>query len=104
MATGILGQAAPAATTNTVVYTVPASTVTVATISIVNTTVSPIVVRLALASSGTPTTSEYIEYDTIIAGNGVLERSGIVMNATEAVVVFSSAVGLAVSVYGYEEV
>jgi hypothetical protein len=104
MATGILGQAAPAATTNTVVYTVPASTVTVATINIVNTTALSILVRLALASSGTPTTSEYIEYDTIIAANGVLERSGIVMNATEAVVVFGSAAGLSVSVYGYEEV
>ena len=104
MATGILGQAAPAATTNTVVYTVPALTVTVATISIVNTTTSSIVVRLAIASSGTPTTSEYIEYDTIIAANGVLERSGIVINATKAVVVFGSAAGLSVSVYGYEEV
>lgn len=104
MATGILGQAAPAATTNTVVYTVPAATVTVATISITNTTAYSIVVRLAVASSGTPTTSEYIEYDTVIAENGVLERSGIVMNATEAVVVYASSAGLSVSVYGYEEV
>ncbi len=104
MATGVLGQAAPAATTNTTVYTVPAATVAVATVSISNTTVSPIAVRLAVASSGTPTTSEFIEYDTVIAANGVLERSGIVMNASEAVVVFASAAGLAVSVYGYEEV
>jgi hypothetical protein len=104
MATGILGQAAPAATTNTVVYTVPAATVTVATISIVNTTVSPIVTRLAIASSGTPTTSEYIEYDTVIDPSAVLERSGIVMNATEAVVVYATSAGLSVSVYGYEEV
>lgn len=104
MATGVLGQAAPAATTNTTVYTVPAATVAVATVSISNTTVSPIAVRLAVASSGTPTTSEFIEYDTIIAANGVLERSGIVMNPSEAVVVFASAAGLAVSVYGYEEV
>jgi hypothetical protein len=103
MATGILGQAAPAALTNTVVYTVPAATVTVATISITNTTLTPISTRLAIASSGTPTTSEYIEYDTIISGNAVLERSGIVMNATEAVVVFATSVGLAVSVFGYEE-
>jgi hypothetical protein len=104
MATGILGQAAPAALTNTVVYTVPAATVSVVTISIANTTASPIAVRLAAASSGTPTASEYIEYDTVIPANGVLERAGIVMNTTEAVVVFGSAVGLAVSVYGYEEI
>lgn len=104
MATGVLGQAAPAATTNTTVYTVPAATVAVATVSIANTTISPIAVRLAVASSGTPTASEFVEYDTVIAANGVLERSGIVMNASEAVVVFASAAGLAVSVYGYEEV
>lgn len=104
MATGVLGQSAPGASTNTVVYTVPAATVAVATISIVNTTPLSIPVRLAIASSGTPTTSEYIEYDTIITANGVLERSGIVMNATEAVVVFATSAGLAVSVYGYEEV
>lgn len=104
MATGVLGQAAPAALTNTTVYTVPAATVGVVTISIANTTTTPIAVRLAIASSGTPTTSEFIEYDTVIAANGVLERSGIVMNASEAVVVFASSLGLAVSVYGYEEV
>jgi hypothetical protein len=104
MATGILGQAAPAAATNTVVYTVPAATVTDATISIVNTTALSISTRLAIASSGTPTISEYVEYDVIIPASGILERSGIVMNATEAVVVFGSAAGLAVSVYGYEEV
>jgi hypothetical protein len=103
MATGVLGQAAPGALTNTVVYTVPAATVAVATISIANTTTTPSLVRVAIASSGTPTTSEYIEYDTLIDANGVLERSGIVMNATEAVVVYATSAGLSVSVYGYEE-
>lgn len=103
MATGILGQASPAALNNTTVYTVPAATTAVATISIANTTASPIAVRLAVAASGTPSASEYLEYDTVIAANGVLERSGIVMNATKAVVVYASSAGLSVSVYGYEE-
>lgn len=104
MATGVLGQSAPGALTNTSVYTVPAATVAVATISMVNTTTTPIAIRLAIASSGTPTTSEYIEYDTVVSGSAVLERSGIVMNATENVVVYATSAGLAVSVYGYEEV
>jgi hypothetical protein len=103
MATGILGQSSPAALNNTTVYTVPAATTAVATISMANTTTTPIAVRLAVAASGTPAASEYIEYDTVIAGNGVLERSGIVMNATKAVVVYASSAGLSVSVYGYEE-
>ncbi len=104
MATGILGQAAVAATTNTVVYTVPAATITVATISIVNTGAYPAIVNVAVASSGTPTASEYIEYQTVIDVNGVLERSGIVANATEAFVVFSTTAGVSVTIYGYEEV
>ena len=104
MATGVLGQAAPAATTNTVVYTVPAATVGVCTISISNTTLSPIAVRVAIATTSTPAASEFIEYDTIIAANGVLERTGVVMNAAENVVVFASSAGLSVTVSGYEEI
>lgn len=104
MATGILGQAAPAASTDTTVYTVPAATVGVVTISIVNTTTSPIALRLAIASLATPVAAEFIEYDTVIPANGFLERAGIVMNATEKVVVNATSAGLSVSVYGYEEV
>jgi hypothetical protein len=103
MATGILGQASPAATTNTTVYTVPASKVGTFNVSIVNTSSSITTVRLAIASTGTPTTAEYLEYDVALPPNGVLERTGIVAQATENVVVYASATGLSVSVYGYEE-
>lgn len=102
MATGILGQSAPSATTNTTVYTVPAATVATFNVSICNTSSASIAVRLALAASGTPSTSEYIEYDAAIPPNGVLERGGIVANATKNVVVYAAAAGLAVTVYGYE--
>ena len=103
MATGVLGQAAPAAATLTTVYTVPAAKVGTFNVSISNTTGFAVSVRLAIAATATPATSEYIEYDTLIPGNGVLERGGIVANATENVVVFASTAGLSVSVYGYEE-
>jgi hypothetical protein len=103
MATGILGQSSPAATTNTTVYTVPAATTATFNVSIVNTSISTATVRLAIAATGTPTTAEYLEYDTILPPNGVLERTGIVAQATENVVVYASATGLSVSVYGYEE-
>jgi len=103
MATGILGQASLAANTNTLVYTVPASKTATFNVSITNTTNSPIAVRLAIASTGTPTTDDYIEYDTVLAGKGVLERGGIVANAAKNVVVYASFDGVSVSVYGYEE-
>ena len=103
MPTGVLGQAAPTAATLTTVYTVPATKTAVFNVSIVNTAGSQVLVRLAIASTATPSSSEYIEYDTLLGGNGVLERSGIIAQADERVVVYASSAGVNVSVYGYEE-
>lgn len=103
MSTGILGQASLTAATNTSIYTVPVSKTTVCNVSIVNTSGSPIPVRLALAATGTPAASEYIEYDTVLPAAGVLERGGLVMNAGKIVVAYASLAGISVSVYGYEE-
>lgn len=103
MATGILGQAAPSAATNTTVYTVPAATTAVTTVSISNTTGYPTTFNLAVAGTGTPTSSEYLEYQTVLPEFGVFERSGIVANAGEQFVVYVVNAGASVSVYGYEE-
>jgi hypothetical protein len=103
MAGKLLGQAAPVAVTLTTVYTVPVATAAVFNVSIANRTGYAIPVRLAISATATPTTAEYIEYDTLIPGNGVLERGGIVANAAENVVVYAGIAGLSVSVYGYEE-
>jgi hypothetical protein len=105
MASGILGQSAPAAATNTSVYTVPGSGTSraVFNVSMVNTSGAPVAVRLAVAGTGTPGIAEYIEYDTILPGNGVLERGGLVAQTGENVVAYVSAATVSVSVYGYEE-
>jgi hypothetical protein len=102
MASGILGQSSPSATTNTTVYTVPAVTTAAFTVNICNRSGSPITARVAVASSGSPTDSEWIEYDASIPANGVLERTGIVAQAGERVVVYVSAATASVNVYGYE--
>ncbi len=102
MATGILGTANLAATTNTSVYTVPASTFSVVTVSICNRSASTVTVRLAAASSGTPSSAEWLEFGTQILANGVLERSGIVMDAGKIIVAYSSAVDVNVVVMGIE--
>jgi hypothetical protein len=102
MATGRLGIADLAATTLTTLYTCPATTFTVASVSICNRTTSPITVRLAVASAATPTNAEYIEYDTTITANQVLERTGIVMDAGKLIVVRSSATGVSAVAYGIE--
>lgn len=103
MAAKILGQAAPAAATNTTVYTVPAGLSATFNVSISNSGYTQVAVRLAIAAAASPTTAEYIEYDTVILQYGVLERTGIVANAGERVVVYASNANTSVSVYGYEE-
>jgi len=102
MATGRLGAEAPSATTNTTVYTVPADTFAVVTASICNRGASDVNVRLAVASADTPTTAEYIEYDTTLVGNGTVERTGIVMDAGKKIVAYASTSDTSVVVYGIE--
>ena len=88
MPTGRLGTANITTTADTTVYTVPASTFSVVTVNVVNrnpTTSADI--RIAVASSATPALGEYIEYDSDIVASGVLERTGIVMDAGKLLVV-----------------
>ena len=104
MASGILGQSAPTASTDTSVYTVPASTLSVVNINVLNRSGSnPGNVRIALAASGTPTSSEYIEYDVTVPAKGVVERTGIALQAGKIVVVQCSTGDTTVNVYGLEQ-
>ena len=102
MATGLLGQAALAATTNTSVYVVPASTFTVLSVSILNRATTTATVRVALADSTTPTNAEWIEYNIELGASGVLERTGIMMNAGKQLVVWASNANVSVSCFGIE--
>jgi hypothetical protein len=102
MATGRLGVADLSAATNTTLYTVPASTFAVVTVNMVNRGASAANVRIAVSSSATPADSEYIEFDVSLAAKGVLERTGIVMDAGKLLVVRSSATSVNAVVYGIE--
>jgi hypothetical protein len=101
MASGTLGQASLSAATYTTVYTA-ATTPSTFNVQIVNTTGTPIAVRLAIAASATPTASEFLEYDSVIPGNGVLERGGIVATSGKRVVGYAYFAGISINVYGYE--
>ena len=103
MASGRLGASDLSATTNTTVYTVPSGKTASLSISVCNRGVTPVSVRIALSATGTPGTSEWIEYDTAIPANGVLERSGIVLDTGKLVVGYASAANVSVVVYGVEE-
>jgi hypothetical protein len=103
MATGILGTPADLSpTTNTTIYTVPADTFAIVTISVCNRATSTRDVRVALAASGTPGNSEYIEFDTELVANGTLERGGVVLDAGKNVVIYANSTDVTAMVYGIE--
>jgi hypothetical protein len=104
MATGRL--AVPqqlAAATNTTVYTIPTGYYSVFNVSFTNTSASSVTIRLAMAATSSPGTAEWIEYDTVILGKGVFERTGLVLDAGKLVVAYASAgSAVNVTVYGIE--
>jgi len=102
MATGILGTEDLSATSETVVYTVPNETFSVVSINVTNRNTQARDIRLAIAASDTPTNAEWIEFDSELLGNGVLERSGVVLDAGKRVVAYSNSTDVNVVVYGIE--
>jgi len=107
MANGILGSAALSAVTYTPIYLVPAATFSVATVSICNKNATSITVRLAIAKTDPtgatlPAADDYLEYETEILPNGVLERTGVVIDASRQIYAYSSSADTAVMVYGIE--
>lgn len=102
MATGRLGTADLAAATNTTVYTCPVDTFAVVTVSVCNRGASAANIQLAVCDAATPGNDEYIEFDTSLSAKGVLERTGVVLDAGKLLVVRSSAISVNAVVYGIE--
>ena len=105
MATGRLGIANITTTSNTTVYTVPATTFSVVSVNVVNRSSSAAaLVKIAVASSASPGLDEWIEFESSLVANGVLERTGIVLKTGELIVVQTTTAtpALSVVVYGIE--
>ena len=103
MATGILASETLTATTYTEIYGPPNNTFSVVTINICNKNSTSIQVRIALATDPSiPAAGEYIEYNTEILPNGVLERSGIVIQNGRTIYAYSTQANTDVVVFGIE--
>ena len=101
----VLGQADPAATTLTALYTVPGATSAVASsLTIANRTGSTKTVRVSVAIAGAgDAVEQYIIYDVKILKNDFMTLTlGITLAATDVVRVYVDALGVSFNLFGTE--
>lgn len=100
----VLGQSAPAATTNTDLYTVPAATSTVvSSLAVCNRSTST-TFRVAVRPAGAAIANQhYIVYDNYVNQyDTVFLTLGITLAATDVVTVYANAATLSFSLFGCE--
>lgn len=101
----ILGQSAPAATTETALYTVPASTETIiSSIVICNRGSSAGTYRIYVAINGAAAANaQYLVYDaTIQAKETVALTLGVTLDATDVLRVYASSADMSFNAFGSE--
>ena len=101
----VLGQANPAATTATTLYTVPSSTSTVvSTVVICNQTATAATFRLSVRPAGaSQTAAMYVAYDvTVGASDSTALTLGITMATTDVLTVYGSTATLSFTAFGSE--
>jgi hypothetical protein len=101
----VLGQASPAATTLTDLYTVPVEAQsTISSITVCNTDSSPVTIRVSVAvANAADSTKQYIYYDYVIgAKDTLLVVIGMTLNEKDKVRVYSSAANVAFNIFGVE--
>tara|TARA_R100000935_G_scaffold58476_2_gene95758 strand:+ start:1643 stop:1981 length:339 start_codon:yes stop_codon:yes gene_type:complete len=101
----VLGQVDPAATTVTVLYTVPDMTqTTVSSIVAANRTGSAITFRLSVHVAGASANDkQYLYYGKSVAANDSLTIViGITLNQADVVKVYTSAVDMSFNMFGCE--
>ena len=103
----ILGQAAPAATTITTLYTVPSSKQTVIyTVAICNRSATADTFRLivqASAEQASTTSKQYVAYDTVVAKNDTTFITvGMTLSAGDRIQVYAGTTNLSFTAFGSE--
>jgi hypothetical protein len=101
----VLGQSAPAATTATTLYTVPAATSTVcSTLTVCNRDSSSTTYRIAVRPAGASLANvHYIVYDAILPANSTDTISiGATLATTDVVTVYAGSANLSFTLFGSE--
>jgi hypothetical protein len=101
----VLGQSAPAATTDANIYTVPsATTAVISTVNIANRGASSATFRLAVRPAGASITNAmYLAYDVAIPGNDSIALTlGVTLAATDVFTVSASTADFSFSIFGSE--
>ena len=101
----VLGQSAPSATTETALYTVPASTLTIiSTLTVANRSATDATFRVSISQDGAATaTKDYVAYDLICPGNGhIAFTEGWTANAADVVRIYASSANLSFNLFGSE--
>jgi glucose-6-phosphate dehydrogenase assembly protein OpcA len=101
----VLGQSAPGATTDTDLYTVPASTsAVISTIVVANRATTAATYRIAIRPNGaTLANQHYIAYDvTVGASDSTTLTIGLTLAATDIITVYGSTANLSFSLFGSE--
>lgn len=101
----VLGQSAPAATTLTPLYTVPAlTTATISTLVVCNRSNASVTYRVSVAINGAAdTAAQYLFYDvTLTKNNTTTATLGITLGAGDIVRVYGSTANLSFNLFGVE--
>lgn len=101
----VLGQSAPSATTDTTLYTVPASTqAVVSTITVCNRGATAATYRIAVRPAGASIANQhYVAFDLTLAPNTTDSYTiGVTLVATDVITVRASSANFSFSAFGSE--
>lgn len=100
MASGRLAAVDMPAGVNTLIYQGPGGRADFVDIGICNRNETDVRIRLALTDiSGELNDSDYLEYDTVLRANGVIEREGVTLAGKQALIGYSDAANVSFAVW-----
>jgi hypothetical protein len=101
----VLGQSAPAATTDTTLYTVPSATeAVISTIVVANRAATGAAYRIAIRPNGaTLANQHYIAFDVAVGGGDSTTLTlGLTLDAADVLTIYASNANLSFSAFGSE--